>query len=348
MTDTVTSSGIQTPTSVPLVSVIIPAFNCGRFLREAIGSVLEQTESRLEVIVVDDGSTDDSLAIAKAMAGNDARVRVFSQGNSGRPAVARNAGIRQARGEFIAFLDGDDRYSRNRVASVAEVFQANPEIDFVFHDFQIMDESGCTEILGFLARHEYQKQAAKHLESRGGKTYLCKKSFYAFISAELSGMNTNTVTVRAEALRRQKEWFPEDLTLMEDHDLWFRLVRDGNCAFLNLPLSAYRHYATSISSRVEQFRLDQFEAHRRNLERARPFLTGAQYASYRRKVADMKASIGYRRLLSGDIVEARRAYWQSLKIIPRGRIISSLAKTYLPSRMGRWLRDWRAGLGTGG
>jgi glycosyltransferase involved in cell wall biosynthesis len=334
-----------TAKSMPLVSVIIPAFNCGRFLAEAIDSVLAQTEPGIEVVVVDDGSTDDTLAIAERKAAQDARVRVFTQRNSGKPAIARNAGIRQARGEFIAFLDGDDRYAPDRVARVASVFNAHPQIDIVFHDVQIVEEAGRLRAPSSLAEHDYLQRAADHLEDQGGNVHLCATSFYAFISAEISGMHTNAVTVRSALLQRQSEWFPEDLVLMEDHDLWFRLVRDGKCAFLNESLSDYRKYGSSISSRGEQFRLDQFEAHRRNLQRARPFLSAAQYAIYRRKVADMQASIGYRRLLAGEAGEARRAYWQSLKILPQGRILLALAKTLVPARARRRLQADRAGPG---
>ena len=91
----------------PFISVIVPVYNPGEYLRRCIESILNQTESDLELILVDDGSTDGSGALCDAFAGQDARVRVIHKANAGVSA-ARNDGIRAARGEFVAFADGDD------------------------------------------------------------------------------------------------------------------------------------------------------------------------------------------------------------------------------------------------
>lgn len=91
----------------PFISVIVPVYNPGEYLRRCVKSILNQTESNLELILVDDGSTDGSGALCDAFAGQDARVRVIHKANAGVSA-ARNDGIRAARGEFVAFADGDD------------------------------------------------------------------------------------------------------------------------------------------------------------------------------------------------------------------------------------------------
>lgn len=100
------------PGTPGLVSCVIPAFDAERWLTEAVQSVLDQTWSPIEVIVVDDGSTDDTPAIAAAFGG---RVRVLRQPNAG-PAVALNHGIRESRGEFLAFLDADDLWPPGKLA----------------------------------------------------------------------------------------------------------------------------------------------------------------------------------------------------------------------------------------
>lgn len=90
------------------VSIIVPVFNAAAFLRDSIGSVLAQTRTDWELILVDDGSTDNSLSLCEEYARCDSRIRILRQSNNG-PAAARNTGMRSASGEFITFLDADDR-----------------------------------------------------------------------------------------------------------------------------------------------------------------------------------------------------------------------------------------------
>ena len=94
-------------TELVKVSVIMPVYNAEDYLRPAIDSVLDQTLKEIELICVDDGSTDHSLEIIKEYRNNDARVRIITENNAG-PSLARNKGLARARGEFIVFLDADD------------------------------------------------------------------------------------------------------------------------------------------------------------------------------------------------------------------------------------------------
>ncbi len=106
-----------------LVSVVIPAYNSGLYIREAIDSVLNQTFSHLEIIVIDDGSTDDTLSIAKSF--KDERVQVLTQVNAGACA-ARNTGLRYAKGDFIQYLDADDVLDENKISRQLKMF--DPEV----------------------------------------------------------------------------------------------------------------------------------------------------------------------------------------------------------------------------
>jgi glycosyltransferase involved in cell wall biosynthesis len=112
----------------PTVSVVIPAFDAERYVREAIRSAVQQTHRVLEVIVVDDGSSDATAVLARRFG---TPVRVVRQGHAGIGA-ARNAGIRLARGEYIALLDADDLWERDKLARQLEVFGADPTVDLVF------------------------------------------------------------------------------------------------------------------------------------------------------------------------------------------------------------------------
>jgi len=111
----------------PLVSVIIPVWNGERFLAEAIESVLKQTYAPYEVIIVDDGSTDGSAEVAKSFG---ALVRYHIQGKKGA-ATARNHGVELSRGNFIAFLDADDIWVKDKLARQMKIFLDHPELDMV-------------------------------------------------------------------------------------------------------------------------------------------------------------------------------------------------------------------------
>jgi glycosyltransferase involved in cell wall biosynthesis len=112
----------------PTVSVVIPAFNSARYLREAIRSVLDQTHRVLELIVVDDGSTDTSVVTASRFG---APVRVVRRAHAGIGA-SRNVGIAEAQGEFVALLDADDVWEPSKLARQLELFEAYPDLDIVF------------------------------------------------------------------------------------------------------------------------------------------------------------------------------------------------------------------------
>jgi glycosyltransferase involved in cell wall biosynthesis len=125
------------PVPHPLVSVVIPAFNAERFLGEAIESVLSQTYEPLETIVVDDGSSDGTVAVASAYAG----VTVVEQPNAG-PSAARNRGFAASRGELIAFHDSDDLMTPDKLEVQAGVLIDKPEVGCVLAEQELLVEPG--------------------------------------------------------------------------------------------------------------------------------------------------------------------------------------------------------------
>lgn len=114
-----------------VVSVIVPAYNYAVFLPEAIASALRQTHSALEVIIVDDGSTDNTAAVAAQWVQQDQRVRYVHQVNQGLSA-ARNTGIKKSRGEFLVFLDADDVLHPEKLAAHLEHFAREPALDISY------------------------------------------------------------------------------------------------------------------------------------------------------------------------------------------------------------------------
>jgi len=121
----------------PLVSIVIPCFNQGRFLGEAIDSALAQAHPAIEVIVVNDGSTDDTRSVACARPG----VRHIEQRNQGAP-TARNTGLADSRGEYVLFLDADDRLLPHAVALGIQSLDAHPDWSFVTGHVRLIAEDG--------------------------------------------------------------------------------------------------------------------------------------------------------------------------------------------------------------
>lgn len=124
----------------PLVSVIMPLYNAAPFVEEAVLSVLNQSYTNLELIVVNDGSTDNSMEVLGRI--HDPRLRVISQINQGAQ-VARNRGISESRGEYLKFLDADDVLYPEALATQVEQMADLADNESVFGDFDILDEKGC-------------------------------------------------------------------------------------------------------------------------------------------------------------------------------------------------------------
>lgn len=187
--------------SQPLVSAVIPAYNCGAYIGRAIESVLTQTYRDIECIVIDDGSTDQTAAVARSYG---ERVVVVHQLNGGA-AAARNTGIRQARGELIAFLDADDYWLPTKIANQVEVFRENPELVLVSSGFAWTTPTKA-------APTESPPYDAATVHIFKGYAQLLRDPY----------LGTPTVMVTAEAARRIGG-FDTSLPVGEDVDFYFRL-----------------------------------------------------------------------------------------------------------------------------
>jgi len=196
--------------NTPLVSVIITNYNYARFLNEAIASALGQTYPNIEVIVVDDGSTDESVLVAKKHP-----VRVIEQPNSG-VARARNRGAAEARGEYIVFLDADD------------VLQPT----FVEHCFRALRDS----------RAAYAYTAVEKFGLQSGLLHT-----KPFVGRELFDGNFVPVTTLLEKrVFLDAGGFDATWSAHEDHELWARLfVRGQSGVYVDEPLLRYRFHGSS-------------------------------------------------------------------------------------------------------
>lgn len=208
----------------PLVSIVIPAFNAAAWVRETLDSALAQTHPRCEIIVVDDGSTDDTATIVQSEYG--ARVRLARQQNRGLSA-ARNAGLEAARGSYVQFLDADDLLFPSKIERQLEVLEQRPYYTAVYSDLEYV-EDGLRRAAGLR-----QWFASGHILRP-----LLRRNF---IVAHAPLLRTDAV--------RSVGGFDTSLSACEDYDLWLRLSAAGHSFYcLDEVLLLYRRVPGSMSS----------------------------------------------------------------------------------------------------
>lgn len=205
-----------------LVSIIIPAYNQGHFLGAAIESALGQTYPNVEVIVVDDGSTDDTPQVAAGYAGE--RLRVVRQANAGLSA-ARNTGIRHARGKFLSYLDSDDQFLPEKIALLMEAMQSDPQIGLVAGQAIPVDEQG--NQIGRIFDEPLPAQPERLLLG--------------------NPLHVGSVLVR-QSWQERAGFFDERLRSYEDWDMWLRLGLLGcGMRFVSRPVSLYRFHGRQMT-----------------------------------------------------------------------------------------------------
>ena len=134
------------------LSIIVPVYNAADYLSLALESLIDQTLKEIEIICVDDGSTDRSLAIVKEYAATDARIRIVTENNAG-VAIARNNGIRRARGEYIAFLDADD-FVEAPVLERLYLMAKEKDLDIAIADYDLFQDRTCKFVRPSPSEHE--------------------------------------------------------------------------------------------------------------------------------------------------------------------------------------------------
>lgn len=204
----------------PEVSIIIPTFNRAHYIGDAIKSILAQTYSSWELLVVDNGSTDNTEAVVKGYAERDPRVRYLREDRKG-VSRARNTALAEARGSFIAFLDDDDLFLPEKLKVQTEFLKARPEIDFVYGQIEIINAKG--ELLWVDPR----------------KPVLTFSDLF-----EESGIRIQSVMCRKSCFD-SLGGFDETLTMGEDYDLWLRIAAKHRFEYLAVPFVKMRFHDTN-------------------------------------------------------------------------------------------------------
>ncbi len=223
--------------SFPRISVVIPCYNAEKLILGTLDSVASQSWPNLQIVVVDDGSTDKSTEF---IAQHPSKPTIIRQRNAG-VAAARNAGIRAADGDLVAFLDADDYWLSGKLAAQYDVLSANPDARLCYTAWAEWPSEDPVPNPQFLASLE--RRAARPGAFSGPSGWI-----YAQLLLECK-VWTSTVLV-ARVLLEELGGFDQNLTIGEDYDLWLRASQTTRILRVNKPLALYRKHPSSLTQKA--------------------------------------------------------------------------------------------------
>ncbi len=332
------------------ISVVIPAYNAGAHLAEALDSVAAQRRPAAETVVVDDGSSDDSASIARRYG-----VRVITQPNRG-VAQARNAGITAATMPWIAFLDADDRWHPERLAMQWRALECSLNVLIAASDYRIFRG---TEILESSALARFAGYGRSSRVPLGDGAVLLERS--AVVEALVGGyfLQPSTLLVARRLFVEMNVWFTPreelpatpDFHIGEDFELMLRLLRYSDVVVVERALVDYRVSATSLSADAVRMRAGDLVLGEYVCAAAERYAAGAAQAFERIRPFKLRDT-GWRYLASGDVVRAHEMFKRAAAEHDRVALpFAALTRPYTsPSGLAafgtlwriwrRWVRPW--------
>ena len=307
---------------MPKISVVIPTYNRADLISETLDSVLAQTYRDFEVIVVDDGSTDDTIKLLSKY-GQD--IRIIGQENQGAGS-ARNTGIREAKGEFIAFLDSDDLWLPKKLERQIAFLDRNRDLSWVYTDVEVFDgESG---------RKLYILGQCSRLYEGDILPYLFLKNF----------IPSSTLLVRRSIFNEIGAF--KTLPMAQDCDMWLRIAALYPVGLIAEPLARYRIHRERISSGHKW--KTKFNIHITIIEQACAREPARLAPIKNQAFSQLCLKTGSERLSAGNLTEALQLFAQAIRLSP------GTLKTYLyllacftgpfgtktAIRIGRWLKSY--------
>jgi glycosyltransferase involved in cell wall biosynthesis len=227
----------------PLVSVIIPAWNAEKFIGETLESVFAQTWPHVEVIVVDDGSTDGTADVVhgllKAKANSSIPLKLIRQKNKG-PSGARNEGLRAAKGDFVAFLDADDLWFPETLEKLVGFAGNHPDLPLIFGD------AGSFDCDGIRFESFFEKHGRPPTNERGVVVNALEKIL------EGNFILTGALLIRRECLSNVG-LFEEEISYGEDAELWVRIVLSHSIGCIDHRLMMRRIHESNLSQSQAKF-----------------------------------------------------------------------------------------------
>jgi GT2 family glycosyltransferase len=338
---------------VPLVSVVIPTYNRAHLIGRTVESALGQTHTNVELVIVDDGSKDNTKEVIAGKYGNDARVRYFQKVNGG-PASARNHGFREARGDYVALLDSDDTWHPWKLSLQIRAMEKYRDLGMTWTDMEMIDPDGKVVDPRYL-RKMYScyrrfsndqifsqtialKELAPELDVGDAKLRM-GTIFSNMVMGNL--VHTSTVVLRRERLEKVVG-FNESLRYSgEDYDFHLRTTREGPVGLLDISAIRYQqgmpdrltakkyaiHMADNLLKTIEPI-----------IEKDRDKINLPD-SMIRRTLAKAHAWVAYERLELGQASAAREHYFRSLRLWPwQPEIAKPLFFAALPLGLGVLLR----------
>lgn len=222
----------------PAISVVMPVYNVEKYVAGAIGSVLDQTFSDFELIIVDDGGQDGSVDICRQF--DDPRIRIVSQANRGL-AGARNTGIRESVGDLVALIDSDDLWRPRKLEALVDLMNANPLVGVAYTASELIDEDG---------RPIGVQQSPKIANVTAADVFL--RNPVGNGSAPMLRREALADLARASRGQQTGEWFDESFRQSEDIECWMRIALTTLWRFAGVsePLTLYRINEGGLSASV--------------------------------------------------------------------------------------------------
>lgn len=287
-----------------MVSVIIPTYNSKDYICDAIDSVLMQTYKNLEIIIVDDGSTDSTKLQLKKYGG---KIKYFFQQNKG-PSSARNVGIKKSIGEYIVFLDSDDIWDKSFLEKMISFFEADRNLDFAFSDCYNFGKNGIIsksflEKIGFF--NDFSILANKEMGFRLDKNILEYFIFKKFLVP-------STVIIKKKCLE-EVEYFDEELRYGEIWNIFFKLLYRFNAGFYNSSLVGYRIHDKNTSKLIDQqYALKSIIVGTKKVMQKYPSLTHKIKNKLYWRLSSNYFYLGYYFFKSKKYVEAKKYFIKSI------------------------------------
>jgi glycosyltransferase involved in cell wall biosynthesis len=308
-----------------LVSVIMPVHNGGQFVRQAIDSALAQSYPSVEIVVVDDGSTDTTPQVLESFG---SRIVHLRQENSGA-AIARNTAIRAARGEYLAFLDADDLWEKDKLTTQLAYFQQHADVDLVASGWRVHAAEEASHVLGDSAETTTITEV--------------DPSIRGWIYNELlllCVLHTTTVVVRRRLVDKIGN-FDAQLRRGQDYDYWLRASRVTPIHRLDAKLSIYRLHTSNNTWKPQRVNYGAIviEKALRAWGRTGPDGRVTPLPLVRRRLADLWATFGYQHVLWGDLGIAAHAAVRSALAWPFMLAPWKLAGACLTAPMRRALKN---------
>ncbi|HEX2829534.1 MAG TPA: glycosyltransferase [Burkholderiales bacterium] len=308
----------------PVVSVIIPVYNCREYIREALDSILSQDFGNIEILIVDDGSDDFAYS---TLADLDPRIRVFRR-DKGGVSRARNFAMSQARGEFFAFLDADDVWFPGKLSAQAAYLEAHPEVGVVFGGFIRWERGEDGEYPAAAGLVRNCSTLARPEPTRSGWIYT------RLLLGLLVGMNTAMIR---RTVYERIGGFDESLRIGEDYDFWLRASRVAEMDCLDAPIALYRMHPASAMHRLDAENHLAFILQRAHAQWGTVDPNGNTIpdAEFRRRVAMTYFAHGYSHYWDGNASVALDAFRKALE----GGARPSRALVYLGLAAARVMRE---------